>query len=691
MRKTWKRVVAVLCAAVLIAGTPLTGRSWTVKADTGTETVTKEWSIIDAETKVPNGIYQRTNLSLNLNKTDADRANLVVYIRATLASEAAVTTMKGSFVELSQVKNDDAEIQWTLENLSVGKELRVGENVICLKFSEGIDQVTSTEEGGSGLQIDLSQEIKHFRIFNVSDTSGWADITLKEVKVAYLAPIVRAYTDGATAGTAPADTPDGYAFAGWYTDEACTTVLSGTATGTAYAKFVNEDVMSVKAQYKLQYEEEDLSGQMVANCDSVEDFSEVVGSVTTEEEEVKEGTGAVKLVGKDQFRYRMVFPAGKEVDIAGYKFLHLWFYVDNVDSLNGNLRIGIGSGGTNDNAEIKWSVSKEQLTNGWNELKLDFADASTNDSFQYKKINYMRIYQNSGVASSSIVTIVDDVRAVNEVEGKFILDCDTRDSRSGISGANITTVEGEYKEGSGAAKSTSGQIRLQSKLKEAVDISEYADGKLHLWLYVGDKSTLTSSSLHIEISSSGQADNNELQWNVSLSSLNGNSWNELNLELSEGIKNGTIDLSAVNFVRVYFDANETVDFIVDDIRAISADPEITAADVRFVSTVDTLDYSKIGFDFEITSGRERNFESNTVYTALKGMEDDGTVLVYPPITVAPQSNYFFTYALRNIPSSDFDVEITATPYWITRDGTKVNGISRTLTVNELLNAAASQN
>lgn len=690
MRKTWKRVVAVLCAAVLIAGAPLTGRSWTVKADTGTET--KEWSIISADTKVPaNGIYQRTDLSLNLNKTDADRADLVMYMRVTLASEAAVTTMKGSFVELSQVTCDDAEIQWTLKNLSVGENLRVGENVICLKFSEGSDQVTSTEKGGSGLQIALSKEIKHFRIFNVekAQVSGWADITLKEVKVAYLAPVVRAYTDGATAGTAPADTPDGYAFAGWYTDEACSAVLSGTATGTAYAKFVNEDVMSVKAQYKLQYEEEDLSGQMVANCDSVEDFSEVVGSVTTEE--VKEGTGAVKLVGKDQFRYRMVFPAGKEVDIAGYKFLHLWFYVDDVDSLNGDLRIGIGSGGKNDNAEIKWTVSKEQLTNEWNELKLDFADASKNDSFQYKKINYIRIYQNSGAASSSIVTIVDDVRAVNEVEGKFILDCDTKDSRSGISGANITTVEGEYKEGSGAAKSTSGQIRLQSKLKEAVDISEYADGKLHLWLYVGDKSSLTSSSLHIEISSSGQADNNELQWNVSLSSLNGNSWNELNLELSGGIKNGTIDLSAVNFVRVYFDVNETVDFIVDDIRAISADPEITAADVRFVSTVDTLDYSKIGFDFEITSGRERNFESNTVYTALKGMEDDGTILVYQPITVAPQSNYFFTYALRNIPSSDFEVAITATPYWITRDGTRVSGKSRTLTVNKLLNAAASQN
>lgn len=266
MRKTWKRVVAVLCAAVLIAGAPLTGRSWTVKADTGTET--KEWSIISADTKVPaNGIYQRTDLSLNLNKTDADRADLVMYMRVTLASEAAVTTMKGSFVELSQVTCDDAEIQWTLKNLSVGENLRVGENVICLKFSEGSDQVTSTEKGGSGLQIALSKEIKHFRIFNVekAQVSGWADITLKEVKVAYLAPVVRAYTDGATAGTAPADTPDGYAFAGWYTDEACSAVLSGTATGTAYAKFVNEDVMSVKAQYKLQYEEEDLSGQMVEN------------------------------------------------------------------------------------------------------------------------------------------------------------------------------------------------------------------------------------------------------------------------------------------------------------------------------------------------------------------------------------------------------------------------------------------
>ena len=52
----------------------------------------------------------------------------------------------------------------------------------------------------------------------------------------------------ATAGAAPADAADmdGYVFAGWFTDKDCTKALKGT--GSAYAKYVDKAVLTVKAQ-----------------------------------------------------------------------------------------------------------------------------------------------------------------------------------------------------------------------------------------------------------------------------------------------------------------------------------------------------------------------------------------------------------------------------------------------------------
>ena len=56
-------------------------------------------------------------------------------------------------------------------------------------------------------------------------------------------------------GTYP--TKDGYVFAGWYVDEACTTtVKKGVTEGCYYAKFVDEDVLTVKYQLTADVTEE---------------------------------------------------------------------------------------------------------------------------------------------------------------------------------------------------------------------------------------------------------------------------------------------------------------------------------------------------------------------------------------------------------------------------------------------------
>ena len=66
-------------------------------------------------------------------------------------------------------------------------------------------------------------------------------------------PIIVNHTDiseyrNESGNTAPAD-KDGYIFAGWYTDETCTEAVDeNTITGSAYAKYIDEDVLTVKFQ-----------------------------------------------------------------------------------------------------------------------------------------------------------------------------------------------------------------------------------------------------------------------------------------------------------------------------------------------------------------------------------------------------------------------------------------------------------
>jgi hypothetical protein len=79
-----------------------------------------------------------------------------------------------------------------------------------------------------------------------------------------------------------------------------------------------------------------------------------------------------------------------------------------------------------------------------------------------------------------------------------------------------------------------------------------ADGYFALYLYISDVSKLNlDSNNEIEITSGGDADRNELHWDMkSLGLVDG--WNKLELKLSSAIvSGGDINLSAVNFFRIY--------------------------------------------------------------------------------------------------------------------------------------------
>lgn len=120
--------------------------------------------------------------------------------------------------------------------------------------------------------------------------------------------------------------------------------------------------------------------------------------------------------------------------------------------------------------------------------------------------------------------------------------------------------------------------------------------------------------------------------------------------------------------------------------------------LRFITTVDSEAYAKIGFHIE-TAAKQGDVGSNKVYKELYATgvskENKGEPLTYNPdgqdaITgkyyFSPQSTLFKTYTMNNIKTNQLDSEFQVTPYWITLDGTRVDGGStRTFSVNIVIN------
>ncbi len=94
--------------------------------------------------------------------------------------------------------------------------------------------------------------------------------------------------------------------------------------------------------------------------------------------------------------------------------------------------------------------------------------------------------------------------------------------------------------------------------------------------------------------------------------------------------------------------------------------------LRVISSVDSLDYSEVGFDITVNDVT-RNYKSTKVYTKIVA-EEDGVAVGYEPKDFHENAEYFITGTLVNIPNNEISTPIQVTPWWRTLDGTKVCGV-----------------
>lgn len=110
-------------------------------------------------------------------------------------------------------------------------------------------------------------------------------------------------------------------------------------------------------------------------------------------------------------------------------------------------------------------------------------------------------------------------------------------------------------------------------------------------------------------------------------------------------------------------------------------------DIRFVTTVDSLQYSEVGF--AITMKNKTKIVGNDepyVYERLLALDDRNKVLTYEPnVAFSTKSAYFKAFTIRKIPYTAYESErITVRAYWKTFDGTKVYGKAVTKSIQDYL-------
>lgn len=107
--------------------------------------------------------------------------------------------------------------------------------------------------------------------------------------------------------------------------------------------------------------------------------------------------------------------------------------------------------------------------------------------------------------------------------------------------------------------------------------------------------------------------------------------------------------------------------------------------IRFVTSVDSLDYAKVGFIIQIgENGKENDKSSSKVYETLLakvGVTDGKQDAYHAWDFFHPSSKFFKAWTVTNIAAKNYGKEFYVTPYWKTLDGTVVKATRSMRTVN----------
>ncbi|MEX6689981.1 hypothetical protein QTN47_20905 [Danxiaibacter flavus] len=309
------------------------------------------------------------------------------------------------------------------------------------------------------------------------------------------------------------------------------------------------------------------TGVGIDNCDDATGW-ETVGTPVIVTSGQKEGAGYLQGTiksGGDFLQFIKTLPANlntKATLLTGQ--LQFWFYVQDVSVLKADGQIQFSSSKDPDKNRIGWALAPiiPTLRNGWNLLKLNFADGGiTGDGGpDLTAMNYFKIFfWTKDKAAADYNFGLDDIKVVLvPPPAPVVVDaCDDATGWETVGTPVIVTQD--QKEGAGYLQGTikAGGDFLQfiKTLPDNIDTKVTIDnGQLQFWFYVPDPAILKLDG-QIQFSSSKDPDKKRVGWPLAKVIPNlKKGWNLVSLNMWEGEQTGDggPDLTAMNYFKIFF-------------------------------------------------------------------------------------------------------------------------------------------
>lgn len=217
------------------------------------------------------------------------------------------------------------------------------------------------------------------------------------------------------------------------------------------------------------------------------------------------------------------------------------------------------------NNGYKWSITADSLKSGWNAVILPFSEATTSEDSSATDD-----YTNpTGINSFSLITVGS--RTVDVWTDCYMVIDNYADGMPCLSEEQSLQYVADIPV-SAEVSAVSGEQLYCEKSFDAVDLTAYNADNLQLVIEAvisGDASALNSSNGQFEFASSGKCDVNELSFSVgSIDWKQGN--NIVRFDLKDGgYTGGRLDLSNINYFRMYTGAltlTDSLSFKIKDIR-----------------------------------------------------------------------------------------------------------------------------
>lgn len=106
--------------------------------------------------------------------------------------------------------------------------------------------------------------------------------------------------------------------------------------------------------------------------------------------------------------------------------------------------------------------------------------------------------------------------------------------------------------------------------------------------------------------------------------------------------------------------------------------------LRVITSIDSFDYGKVGFDIWYNNKEtlHSDIHTNKAFTSLTYTENGIEIPVDPKEMFDSTSEYFVILKINNIKKVNFNKIINVRPYWMTLDGTKVEGMAKYMHIED---------